>query len=417
MKTTTTSTSTTTTRFVEFMNHYKEYNYLPGDEYTHILKNIQDNYVENMGYGQCGNPDAPLLINIKQTTVAAATEIIEKPKEKIHIENIEINSLQDLLDLAQKYPSNKNAEYNVQIEMIHCIADELNQIHSMIGIESIKSALLDQILYFMQKLDQHVATATGDGKKKTESDYKHTVLYGPPGTGKTEIANIMGKMYSKMGILSEKTFKKVTRSDLVAGYLGQTSMKTQKIINESLGGVLFIDEAYALAPKGDSSNGDSFSKECIDTLCENMSVHKENWMVIIAGYENELKNTFFKTNMGLESRFLWRFYIDNYSWKELVQIYEKKVKDQGWKLDMEISKLEKFIKDNMAHFKYYGRDMESLFTYSKIAHARKQFGKSPEKMRCISMENVKDGFDLFQKHRENRSTEICDPDFLNMLYS
>jgi SpoVK/Ycf46/Vps4 family AAA+-type ATPase len=162
---------------------------------------------------------------------------------------------------------------------------------------------------------------------------------------------------------------------LLAGYLGQTAIKTQKIINESLGGVLFIDEAYALAPKGDSSNGDSFSKECIDTLCENMSVHKENWMVIIAGYENELKNTFFKTNAGLESRFLWRFYIDNYSWKELVQIYEKKVKEQGWKLDMEISKLEKFIKDNMDHFKYYGRDMESLFTYGKIAHARKQFGK------------------------------------------
>lgn len=406
------------------MNNYKEYSYVPGDEYITILKNIQDNYVENMGYGQSEKCDK-ILSPLKMIHLTN-TEIIEKPKQKIHIENIEIHNIQDLLDLAHKYPSNKNTEYNVQIEMIHCIKDELNQINNMIGIESIKSSLLDQILYFMQKLDQPVFVknekeiekeTNNENEKQSESDYKHTIIYGPPGTGKTEIANIMGKMYSKMGVLSKNTFKKVTRSDLVAGYLGQTAIKTQKVINESLGGVLFIDEAYALAPKGDSNSGDSFSKECIDTLCENMSAHKENWMVIIAGYENELKETFFRTNVGLESRFIWRFYIDDYSAKELAQIYEKKIKQQGWKLDVELSKLEKFIKENMAHFKYYGRDIETLFTYTKIVHGRKQFGKSADKLKCISMENIKDGFQMFLKHRENRCKEKSNVDFLNMLYS
>jgi Holliday junction resolvasome RuvABC ATP-dependent DNA helicase subunit len=80
-----------------------------------------------------------------------------------------------------------------------------------------------------------------------ESDFKHTVLYGPPGTGKTEIAKIIGTMYSKIGILKNNVFKKVTRNDMVAGYLGQTAIKTKKVIDECLGGVLFIDEAYSLA--------------------------------------------------------------------------------------------------------------------------------------------------------------------------
>ena len=80
----------------------------------------------------------------------------------------------------------------------------------------------------------------------TSGDFMHTVIYGPPGTGKTEIAKIIGKIYCKMGILKKGTFKKVTRSDLIAGYLGQTALKTKDVINECLDGVLFIDEAYSL---------------------------------------------------------------------------------------------------------------------------------------------------------------------------
>ncbi|NBR98478.1 MAG: AAA family ATPase, partial [Betaproteobacteria bacterium] len=113
------------------------------------------------------------------------------------------------------------------------------------------------------------------------------------GTGKTEIAKIIGQIFSKLGILKKGTFRKVTRSDLIAGYLGQTAIKTNDVINDCLGGVLFIDEAYSL---GNSEKKDSFSKECIDTLCEALSNHKDNFMVIIAGYENELKECFFNYN-------------------------------------------------------------------------------------------------------------------------
>ena len=124
----------------------------------------------------------------------------------------------------------------------------------MVGLDDFKGQILNQLLYFIQNL--HVGI---------ESDYMHSVLYGAPGTGKTEIATILGKMYSKIGILKKNIFKKVNRSDLVAGYLGQTAIKTTKVIDECLGGCLFIDEAYSLA---NNYEGDSFTRECIDTLCE-----------------------------------------------------------------------------------------------------------------------------------------------------
>ena len=117
----------------------------------------------------------------------------------------------------------------------------------------------------------------------------HTVIYGPPGTGKTEIAKIIGAIFAKLGVLNKKQFKKVTRADLIAGYLGQTALKTRDVIKEALGGVLFIDEAYAL---GNPEKKDSFAKECIDTL-RTISEHKDQLMVIIAGYEEELKKAFF----------------------------------------------------------------------------------------------------------------------------
>ena len=152
-------------------------------------------------------------------------------------------------------------------------------------------------------------------------------LSGPPGTGKTEVAKIMGKIFSNLGVLKKNTFKKVTREDLVAGYLGQTSLKTKDVIKECIGGVLFIDEAYAL---GNKEKRDSFSKESIDTICEALSDYKKDFMCIIAGYEQELKDCFFGYNPGLESRFTWKFKIDDYSSKELRLIFEKKVIDCGW---------------------------------------------------------------------------------------
>lgn len=116
--------------------------------------------------------------------------------------------------------------------------------------------------------------------------------------------------------------------------MGQTALKTKEVIKDALGGVLFIDEAYAL---GNSEKKDSYSKECIDTLCESLSDFKENLMVIISGYENELNESFFNYNQGLESRFAWRFKMDEYSGEDLYNIFVKKVKEINWDIMPDIT--------------------------------------------------------------------------------
>jgi Holliday junction resolvasome RuvABC ATP-dependent DNA helicase subunit len=258
----------------------------------------------------------------------------------------------------------------------------------MIGLSNFKNSILDQILYFVQDLHH--------GK---EPDFMHTVLSGPPGTGKTEIAKILGKMYSKIGILKNGVFKKVTRSDLVAGYLGQTAIKTSKVITECLGGCLFIDEAYSLANDYD----DNYSRECLDTLCEALSNHKGELMVIIAGYEDELNNTFFKANQGLRSRFIWRFNIDDYSVKELMEIFILKITCNDWKISVEQDQLLKWFQSKRVEFKSFGRDMELLFSFTKISHGRRIYGKPIEVRKHITLEDLDNGFKCFQKNLDKKN--------------
>jgi SpoVK/Ycf46/Vps4 family AAA+-type ATPase len=223
------------------------------------------------------------------------------------------------------------------------------------------------------------------------------VIYGPPGTGKTEVAKIMGLIFSQLGILSKGVFKKVTRADLVAGYLGQTAMKTRDVIKECLGGCLFIDEAYSL---GSKDKKDSFSKECIDTLCEALSDHKGELMVIVAGYETELNECFFAYNQGLDSRFIWRFHTDAYDAKDLSRIFCKKVKDAEWKIDDQVSQDMQiaWFEKNRDCFKFHGRDMETLLTKVKIEHSKRVFSRPAEEKRVIRQEDLHRGFEKFLKN-------------------
>jgi SpoVK/Ycf46/Vps4 family AAA+-type ATPase len=326
----------------------------------------------------------------------------EKSKTKTQIIDASINSLDDILSIIKNNEYQDDVEYNIDLKSLHNIKEELLELNSMIGIHTMKKSVLDQLIYFVQEL--HL------GKEKETSDFKHTVLYGPPGTGKTEIAKIIGRMYSKLGILKKNVFKKATRSELIAGYLGQTAIKTKKIIDECLGGVLFIDEAYSLA-NGDRE--DSYSKECLDTLCEALSDHKNDLMVIIAGYEDELNDTFFRVNKGLESRFIWRFTMEEYSSKELMEIFKKKISEIDWSLeDLDEKKLQKWFEDNKTNFKHFGRDMELLLTYVKIAHGRRIYMRNKELRKIISMDDIKNGYDVFIKNKKTKK----EPIFMNSIY-
>ena len=331
--------------------------------------------------------------NINDPTINDPTlDNVEKKKVNI---SIEINHINDLLLLIEKYPLDKHIEYNINMNALHKIKQPLTELNNMIGMKNLKENIVDQIIFYIQNLHTLKSDIKGN-------DFMHTVIYGSPGTGKTEIAKIIGSIFSKLGVLSKGTFKKVTRADLIAGYLGQTALKTRDVIKECLGGVLFIDEAYAL---GNEEKRDSFSKECIDTLCESLSDHKDDLMVIIAGYETDLNSCFFNYNQGLKSRFTWRFKTDDYSGEDLYNIFIKKVNDGGWYLS-ENSEIDvKWFKQNKNIFKFYGRDIETLFAKTKIAHSRRVFCLETSLKKYLTIKDLDKGLDIYLKNEDLNEKE------------
>ena len=364
------------------------------------LKNISKSYI---------NTTSVNATSVKTTSINAITakydpnlydpnindtklDNIEKNKVQI---SIEINHINDLLLLIEKYPLDKHIEYNINMDALHKIKQPLTELNNMIGMKNLKENIVDQIIFYIQNLHTLKSDIKGN-------DFMHTVIYGSPGTGKTEIAKIIGSIFSKLGVLSKGTFKKVTRADLIAGYLGQTALKTRDVIKECLGGVLFIDEAYAL---GNEEKRDSFSKECIDTLCEALSDHKDNLMVIIAGYETDLNSCFFNYNQGLKSRFTWRFKTDDYSAEDLYNIFIKKINDGGWHLS-ENSEIDvKWFKQNKHIFKFYGRDIETLFAKTKIAHSRRVFCLESSLKKYLTIKDLDKGLEIYLKNENLNEKE------------
>lgn len=158
----------------------------------------------------------------------------------------------------------------------------------------------------------------------------HMVFSGNPGTGKTTIARMMARIYHSLGILSKGHLVEVDRSGLVAGYVGQTATKTGKVIEKALGGVLFIDEAYALNGKSEND----FGQEAIDTLLKAMEDHRDNLVVIVAGYDG-LMEQFVHSNPGLESRFNRYLHFDDYTVEEMLQIFEMQCRKGCYQLTEE----------------------------------------------------------------------------------
>ena len=165
----------------------------------------------------------------------------------------------------------------------------------------------------------------------------HLVFTGNPGTGKTTVARIIGRLYKALGLLPKGSFKEADRADLVASYVGQTAPKTKAVIREAMGGVLFIDEAYTLAQGGSGGDGGTnhdFGQEAVDTLLKEMEDHRDELVVIVAGYPDKMAS-FIASNPGLKSRFGKTIEFDNYNAEELLSILESEAAKRSYELTEE----------------------------------------------------------------------------------
>ncbi|MCL5123647.1 MAG: AAA family ATPase [Deltaproteobacteria bacterium] len=211
------------------------------------------------------------------------------------------------------------------------------ELNKMVGLQRVKDEI-DQLIKFVRV--QKMRHSQG---LKADSLSLHCVFFGNPGTGKTMVARIYGKMLKALGLLSKGHLVETDRSGLVAGYVGQTELKTDQKISEALGGILFIDEAYSLF-KGRDTQLD-YGSEAISILLKRMEDHRDDFVVIVAGYEKPMAE-FLQSNEGLKSRFSTKIRFPDYSPKELVDIFELFCKEGNYEIKSTALELVSYILNN-----------------------------------------------------------------------
>lgn len=237
----------------------------------------------------------------------------------------------------------------VKVKEEESLEDVMKELDQLIGLSKVKY-LVKEIQAFsqIQKRRQEV-------KLLAEPQVLHMIFKGNPGTGKTTVARLLGKMFKHMEILQKGHTVEVERADLVGEYIGHTAQKTRDQIKKALGGILFIDEAYSLGRGGEKD----FGKEAIDTLVKAMEDFKDNLIVILAGYKDEMER-FLQINPGLRSRFPIQLEFNDYSVDELMQIAKMMVEKRQYQ----------FSPDALIKFERLLQNSKNDINYDKLGNAR-----------------------------------------------
>ena len=258
------------------------------------------------------------------------------------------------------------------VEDTRSLTDLLEELNNLIGLKNVKSKVNDLIIY--QKVQKMREKEGLNAVKST----LHLSFTGNPGTGKTTVARIIGRIYKQLGLLSRGHFIEVSRTDLIAGYQGQTALKVKNVIEKAKGGVLFIDEAYSIT---ENEQSDSYGRECITELTKALEDYRNDLVVIVAGYSEPMKN-FFSSNPGLKSRFNTFIEFEDYNTKELLEILISMCKNNDYDLTEKAKiKLNDFFETELENKKENfsnGRMVRNVYDDLVMNHAR----------RVVNIENI-----------------------------
>ena len=241
----------------------------------------------------------------------------------------------------------------------------LKELEELVGLKKVKATVNDLIAY--QKV-QKLREKEGLFSQKSTL---HLAFTGNPGTGKTTVARIVGRIYKQIGLLSKGHFIEVSRTDLIAGYQGQTALKVKDVVERAKGGVLFIDEAYSIT---ENDHSDSYGRECLTELTKALEDYRDDLVVIVAGYIEPMK-AFFESNPGLKSRFNTFIEFDDYNEDELCDIMAMMCRKNDYKLsdvaEEKVNKIIAYYVNNKSNEFANGRLVRNLYEDIVMNHARR----------------------------------------------
>lgn len=319
---------------------------------NHVLDNANDKDLTALTYFlmkvENSKEDFRIVLRkVKKIISNQANQTIEQPSQ-----NQESTAIQK--QETESVPENSDT-----------LSSLLEQLNSLVGLEQVKNDVSSLInLLQIKKIREE------RGLKQLPMSM-HLVFSGNPGTGKTTVARLLSKIYHELGVLSKGHLVEVDRSGLVAGYVGQTAIKVQEVIQEALGGILFIDEAYSLTVNRGESD---FGFEAVDTLLKGMEDHRDDLIVIVAGYP-DLMNEFLNSNPGLRSRFNKFINFADYTPQELMGIFKNLCDSMGYTISADC---ERCVKEYFEH-RYAtrdatfanGRDVRNYFEMAMVNQANR----------------------------------------------
>lgn len=283
------------------------------------------------------------------------------------------------------YIMKTNAHFSFQNDDTRTLSELLNDLDQLIGLENVKSKVHDLIAY------QKVQMLRKQQGLHSQKGTLHMAFTGNPGTGKTTVARIVGRIYKQLGLLSKGQFIEVSRTDLIAGYQGQTALKVKRVIEQAKGGVLFIDEAYSIT---ENDHSDSYGRECLTELTKALEDYRDDLVVIVAGYTEPMEH-FFASNPGLKSRFNTFIEFPDYSADELYRMLKKRCKETDYLLSEDVEQqiyvaLQELTKSKSENFSN-GRLVRNMYDDLIMNQARrvsKIDGPSREDLELITAEDI-----------------------------